>query len=105
MTECHESSGNIFSDLELNNAHNLQARSLIGFELVKMMNVDKKTQKEWGEILGLKQSEISHLLNGHFSRFTSDKLFELLYRMNKKVTIIISPHLQGEDYNQVSIGG
>lgn len=102
--EFEKSSGNVFADLDLDNAENLEARSLVGIEIIKIMNETKKTQKEWGQVLGLKQAEVSHLLNGHFSRFTLDKLFSLLNKMNKKVTITISSHKQGEVFNQVFLG-
>ncbi len=59
-------------------------------------------QREIAELLGIKQTEVSHLLNGHFSRFTVDKLLDFLKRMNQKVTIQISPHKQGEPYHNVA---
>ena len=56
------------------------------------------------ELLGIKQAEVSHLLNGHFSRFSTDKLLDFLKKMEQKVTIQISPHKQGEPYQQVRFG-
>ena len=61
-------------------------------------------QHELAELLGVKQAEISHLLNGHFSRFTTDKLLDFLKRMNQKVTIQIRPHKNGEPYQDVFYG-
>jgi predicted XRE-type DNA-binding protein len=56
---------------------------------------------EMAKLLGVKQAEVSHLLNGHFSRFTTDKLLDFLNRMDQKVTIQISPHKNGEPYQNV----
>jgi hypothetical protein len=46
------------------------------------------------------QSEVSHLLNGHFSRYTTDKLLDFLKRLDRKVTIRISAHKPGEPYRE-----
>jgi hypothetical protein len=44
----------------------------------------------------------SHLMNGHFSRFTTDKLLGFLKRLDRKVTIQVSRHHKGEPYQQVT---
>ena len=43
-------------------------------------------------------------MNGHFSRFTTDKLLDFLERLERKVTIRISPHKPGEPYQEVGFG-
>lgn len=98
------SSGNVFDDLGLENAEELQARSLVGFHVVELLKKQDMKQREIAKLLGIKQAEVSHLLNGHFSRFTVDKLLDFLKRMNQKVTIKISPHKQGEPYHNVAFG-
>jgi predicted XRE-type DNA-binding protein len=45
---------------------------------------------------------VSHLMNGHFSRFTTDKLLDFLKRLDRKVMIEVSPHHKGEPYQQVT---
>ena len=102
--EFEESSGNIFADLGFEDAEELQARALIGCHVVQLLNERNMKQREIAALLEIKQSEVSHLLNGHFSRFTTDKLLDFLKRMNQKVTIEISPHRQGEPFHQVAFG-
>jgi predicted XRE-type DNA-binding protein len=58
-------------------------------------------QREIATLLCIKQPEVSHLMNGHFSRFTTDKLLEFPKRLERKVTIRISPHKPGELYQEV----
>lgn len=99
--EFERSNGNVFADLELDNAEELQARAQLGFHVVSLLQTKSIKQKEIAELLSIKQAEVSHLLNGHFSRFSVDKLFEFLKKMNHKVTIKISPHRQGEPYHRV----
>ena len=55
-------------------------------------------------MLNIKQAEVSHLLNGHFSRFTIDKLLGFLTLLDQKITIEISPHKRGEPYHHVGFG-
>jgi predicted XRE-type DNA-binding protein len=103
--EFEKSAGNVFADLELEGAEELQARGMIGFHVIELLKSRNLKQREMAELLGIKQAEVSHLLNGHFSRFTVDKLLHFLKRMNQKVTIQISPHRQGEPYHHVGFGG
>jgi predicted XRE-type DNA-binding protein len=42
-------------------------------------------------------------MNGHFGRFTTDKLLDFLKRLDWKVTIQIRPHRSGEPYQEVGI--
>ncbi len=104
--EFEESSGNIFADLGFDQeyAEELQARGLIGYHVISLLQEKNLKQREIGELLGIKQTEVSHLLNGHFSRFSTDKLLDFLKKMEQKVTIQISPHKQGEPYQHVSFG-
>jgi predicted XRE-type DNA-binding protein len=101
--ECEEGSGNIFADLGLKEADELFARAQIGFCVYKIVKARKLTQREIATLLGIAQPEVSHLMNGHYSRFTTDKLLDLLKRLDRKVTIQISPHRRGEPYQQVAL--
>jgi predicted XRE-type DNA-binding protein len=99
-----QGSGNVFADLGLEGAGELFARSQIGFHVHELLIAKKLKQREIASLLGLKQPEVSHLMNGHFSRFTADKLLDFLKRLDQKVTIHISPHKPGEPYQEVGFG-
>jgi predicted XRE-type DNA-binding protein len=64
----------------------------------------KLKQREIALLLGIKQPEASHLMNGHFSRFTTDKLLDFLKRLDQTVTIRIRPHRPGEPHQEVGFG-
>jgi predicted XRE-type DNA-binding protein len=70
--ECYEGSGNVFADIGLENADELLVRALIGVEVLKILQARKLRQREIATLLGIKQSEVSHLMNGHFSRFRGE---------------------------------
>jgi predicted XRE-type DNA-binding protein len=101
-SETTRSSGNVLADLGLTDAKELQGRGLIGIHLVQLLKAKDKKQKDIAEMLGLKPAEVSHLFNGHFSRFSTDKLLGLLADLEQKVTIHISPRKQGEPFQEVA---
>ena len=103
-TEFEEGSGIVFADLGLDGSDELFARSKIGFHVYQILKDKKLAQREIAALLGIKQPEVSHLMNGHFSRFTTDKLLDFLKRLERKVTIRISPHKPGEPYQEVGFG-
>lgn len=102
--EFEKSSGNIFADLGFENAEELYARGLIGCHVVKLLKDNGMKQRELATLLNVKQTEISHLMNGHFSRFSIDRLIDFLVRLNYKITINISPRREGEPHHNVAFG-
>src|ERR1700760_976111 len=102
--EHEEGSGNVFADLGLPDADERLARSKLGFHVYRLLAARELTQREIAALLGIKQPEVSHLMNGHFSRFTTEKLLDFLKRLDRKVTIRISPHRPGEPYQEVGFG-
>ena len=96
-------SGNVFADLGLKDSDELFARAQIGFCVYKIVNDKNLKQREIGVVLGIAQSDVSHLMNGHYSRFTTDKLLDFLKRLDRKVTIWIAPHKAGEPYQEISL--
>lgn len=100
--EFEEGSGNIFADLGLEDADELFTRAQIGFLVFKIVEGRKLKQREIASVLGIAQPDVSHLMNGHFSRFTTEKLLDFLKRLEQKVTIQVSHHHKGEPYQQVT---
>src|SRR5258708_34253900 len=96
-----EGSGNVFADLGLEDADELFMRAQIGFHVFKLLEARILKQRDIAALLGITQPDVSHLMNGHYSRFTTDKLLEFLKRLDRKVTIQIEPHKPGEPYREV----
>jgi predicted XRE-type DNA-binding protein len=101
--EREESSGNVFADLGHERADRMFTRSWLGANVYRILTDRKLTQREISALLGIKQSEVSHLMNGHFSRFTTDKMLEFLRSLDCKVTIRISPRRPGEPYQDIGL--
>ncbi len=69
--------------------------------MLKILQSRRLKQREMANLLGITQAEVSHLMNGHFNRFTTDKLLDFLKRLDQKVIIQVSHHHEGEPYQQV----
>ena len=101
--EFEESSDNVFVDLGFEDADELFARAQLGFHVNKILKDRGLKQREIANILGMAQPDVSHLMNGHFSRFTTDKLLDFFKKLDRKVTIQISAHKQGEPYQEIGL--
>jgi predicted XRE-type DNA-binding protein len=97
-----ECSGNIFADFNLEDTTEIYTRAQIGVHVFKILKDKKLKPREIAGVLGIAQPDVSHLMNGHFSRFTTDKLLDFLKRLDQKVKIEVSRHREGEPYQQVT---
>ena len=89
-------SGNVFADLELENSDELFTRSRLGFQVWKILKERDLKQREMADLLGIKQPEVSHLMNGEFSRFSEGKLLNFLKRLNREIVIQINSVNEGQ---------
>jgi predicted XRE-type DNA-binding protein len=86
-----ESSGNVFADLGLEDADELFARGKIGIQVIRILKQRNLKQREIGQILGIPQPEVSHLMNGEFQRFSEGKLLLFLKRLDTEITLHLRP--------------
>jgi predicted XRE-type DNA-binding protein len=90
-------SGNVFTDLELDDADELFTRGKIGIQVIRLLKQRNLKQREIGKLLGLSQPEVSHLMNGEFQRFSEGKLISFLKRLDAEITLHIRDrHLTNE---------
>ena len=82
-----ESSGNVFSDLGLEDADELFMRGKIGIQVIRLLKQRNLKQREVSQLLGIPQPEVSHLMNGEFQRFSEGKLMLLLKRLDTEITL------------------
>jgi predicted XRE-type DNA-binding protein len=93
MTEIifEESSGNVFADLDLDDADEMFMRGKIGIQVVKLLKERNLKQREISTLLSIAQPEVSHLINGEFQRFSEGKLLVFLKRLDREITLHIRP--------------
>jgi predicted XRE-type DNA-binding protein len=66
-----------------------------------LMKNEKLKQRETVSLLGIPQSEESHLRNGHFSRFFTAKLFKFPRQLYRHLMIRVSPHKSGAPFQKL----
>ncbi|GGA12284.1 helix-turn-helix domain-containing protein [Okeania sp. KiyG1] len=82
-----ESSGNVFADIALDDANELFTRGKIGIQVIRLLKKRHLKQDKISEILNISPSEVSHLMNGEFQRFSEGKLLDFLKRLDIEITL------------------
>ena len=84
-------SGNVFADLGLKDADELLTRAKLGHAVRMILERRGLKQKEISGLLKINQSEVSKLMNGKYHLFSEGRLFGFLNKLDRKVTVQISP--------------
>ena len=100
------SSGNVFADMGLEDADELLARAELGHSVRMIIEKGRYgKQKEIATLLGIKQPEVSNLMNGKYHLFSEARLLQFLTKLGQKVTLTVTPRLAGERSLKVQIAG
>lgn len=86
-----ESSGNVFADLDQPGADELLAKSELVDEIPGLIRRRRLTQTDAATLLGTTQPIVSDLILRRLSRFSLERLFAFLNRLDRDVQIIIRP--------------
>lgn len=91
--EVNIGSDNVFADLGFNaeQAANLKVRDDLMLNLRNYIESQGWTQKQAAVFFGETQPRISNLINGEISRFSVDKLLNMLGRAGMQVRIEVFP--------------
>ena len=99
--EFEESSGNIFTDIGLENAEELLLRAELGHSVRIILEKRELKQREIGKLLEIKQPEVSKLMNGRYTLFSQERLVSFLNKLDHRVTLIIAPRRKGKRMQEV----
>jgi len=102
--EFAKSSGNVFADMGLEDAEELQIRAKLGYTIRKILERRDLKQQEIANLLEIKQPEVSNLMKGKYHLFSEGRLFNFLNRLEQKVIIQITPHQSGEPLQDIALG-
>jgi predicted XRE-type DNA-binding protein len=86
-----EGSGNVFADLDLPNPNDLQMKAELTRQLYQRIKALGLSQVKAANMLGLKQPDVSKLMNGRFTGFSVERLIELLNALAVDVDIVLRP--------------
>ena len=84
-----ESSGNVFEDLGITNSKELLAKTELARQVYLIIKKRGLTQTAAAALLGLKQPDVSLLMRGRLSRFSTDRLIQLLNVLDRDVEIVV----------------
>lgn len=95
-------SGNVFANLELEDAEQLLLRARLGSHILRILQ-DRglKKHKEIQSVLDIGQAEASKLMNGKYHLFSEGRLLGFLGKLDRKITITITPRHSQEEARQV----
>jgi predicted XRE-type DNA-binding protein len=85
------SSGNVFSDLGLPDPETRLAKAELVRAIDAAVREHKLSQRQVGELLGIKQPEVSRLLGGRTAGYSSDRLMHYLTLLKRNVKIVVEP--------------
>lgn len=91
-----EGSGNIFKDLEFENPKEELTKAELTRQIHNIIKQQGLTQNVAGKILDLTQPDVSRLMRGQYTGFSSDRLFRFLNALDCDVEIIIKPKNSSE---------
>ena len=89
--EIQHSSGNVFADLELPDAEEMQAKALLSIQIHDIIKKRRLTQAQAAELLGIDQPKVSALIRGRLKGFSMERLFHFLNLLGRDVQIVVSP--------------
>lgn len=97
------SSGNVFKDIGFPEAEAEREllKADLAVEIYRIIVGRKLTQAKAGELLGVDQADVSRLKNGDFARFSVERLFAFLNRLNRNVEIRITPTKNAKGHQRV----
>ena len=85
------SCGNVFADMGLENAGVLQIKADLMLLIYDRLHTLKLTQSQAAKRLGIGQPDVSKLMNGRFTRFSVNRLLELISALGMDVDMIFRP--------------
>lgn len=96
-----KSSGNVFEDLGLPNAKDLQVKAVLAIKISGIIKQRKLKQKEAAGILGVTQARVSSLNSGRkLKDFSIDTLMGFLTKLDQDIEIVVKrksrSHATGE---------
>ena len=86
----HESSGNVFADLDLPH----EAEDMLKVELARVIAATirrrRLTQARAAQLVGTDQAKVSSILRGKLKEFSTDRLLKFLLRLGRDIDITVS---------------
>ena len=84
-------SGNVFADLGLPHPEQELLKAQFTLEIYRIIRKRGLTQKEAGEVLGIKQPHVSALMRNRGGSFSVERLMDFLAALGQDIEISVKP--------------
>src|ERR1700730_9302025 len=84
-------SGNVFADLGFADAEELQVKAALTRQIANRIKSLGLTQVQAGTRLGISQPDVSKLMNGRYTGYSTDRLIATLNALEVDIEIVIRP--------------
>ena len=101
--EVEASSGNVFADLGLPDAAELDIKVRLAVEIARLIDVRKLPPSEAAGILQINQPKVSALKNYKLDGFSVERLMTYLLALGQDVEIRISPRKNARSAGRISV--
>ncbi len=82
-------SGNVFRDLQRENADADQFKAILAAEIIKTLDRERLTVRAAHSRTGIAAADFSRIRNANLARFTVDRLMSILNRLGSRIEIKI----------------
>lgn len=89
MIEVEQSSGNVYADLEREDASEMLVKARLANKIGEIIKHRHLTQLQAAEILHMPQPKLSGMLRGQFRGISEAKMLECLSRLGRDVQIVV----------------
>lgn len=83
------SSGNVFADLGLPDAAELQTKARLGVAICRIVEQKRLTQTQIADLLGISQPKVSALLRYKLEGYSVERLMRFLVALGQDVEIVV----------------
>ena len=98
-----EGSGNVFADLGLPDAEELEAKAQLAYRIGEIIRGRHLTQAEAASVLGATQPIVSNLMNGQLHGFSLERLVRFLNALDRDVEIVVRKRPRSRDRGQTKV--
>lgn len=96
-------SGNVFADLGFDDAGELQLKAELTRQISARIRELELTQIEAAKRLAISQPDVSKLMQGRYTGYSTDRLFGLLNALEINIEIVLSPVAKNGCYHPGAI--
>jgi predicted XRE-type DNA-binding protein len=87
--EVMRGTGNVFRDLDRENADVTQLKAILAAEIIKALDRDHLTVREAHSRTGIAAADFSRIRNADLGRFTVDRLMSIINRLGSRIEVKI----------------